>query len=109
MISICTWGSPWQKNIHINKTPCLYLKFCFCHSIVDLAKYVSKLDSGYNVQQFGTEESGTKIRSVEGVLAILKGVNNVWQVSVRKKVGLPIPLTNARLSWTAVPPWSPDD
>ena len=79
---MCAWGSHWQKNIHINKTPCLHLKFCFCHSIVDLAKYVSKLDSGYNVQQFGTEESGTKIRSVEGVLAILKRVNNVWPLEV---------------------------
>ena len=102
-------GQPRGKNIHINKTPCLHLKFCFCHSRVDLAKYVSKLNPGYNVQQFSTEESGTKIRSVEGVLAILKGVNNVWQVSVRKKVGLPIPLTNARLSRTAEPPWSPHD
>ena len=40
------------------------------------------LDIGCNVQQFGTEESGTKIRSVEGVLAILKGVNDVWPLGV---------------------------
>ena len=75
-------GQPRGKNIHINKTPCLHLKFCFCHSRVDLAKYVSKLNPGYNVQQFSTEESGTKIRSLEGVFAILKGVNDVWPLGV---------------------------